>query len=170
MNKNHYLYVGLGVIITAASLAFGFALHKRHHCHHHGHHGYHAKAQQGESGKSFAPMSEKKLKRIARKLDLSEAQRDALFAVAESKRETMREIAQQKRATRDALLELDPTAANYRQRATQLAADAADLARRRTLLFADIKSELADTLTEAQAQKVMRMLTGRGHHKYRRNH
>lgn len=170
MNKKHYLYAGLGVIVTAALLAFGFAQHKRHHCHHHGHHGYHAKAQQGESGKSFAPMSEKKLKRIARKLDLSESQRDALFAVAESKRETMREIAQQKRATRDALLELDPTAANYRQRATQLAADSADLARRRTLLLADIKSELADTLTEAQAQKVMRMLTRRGHHKRHRNH
>ncbi|MGI9311767.1 MAG: Spy/CpxP family protein refolding chaperone [bacterium] len=149
MSKKKYLYAALaGAIVIAGALA---ACNVRHDYHHdgdrigHAHHGL--------------MLGERMIKRLSRKLELDDAQRDALRTVAEDARPSLMRMRDQLRESRRAMLDLDPNAADYDDRVAELASQHGALASEMTRKAAEIKATLAEVLTAKQMERLTKMLS-----------
>lgn len=135
------LLVGTGAAVAGSS--GGHHDHNRGWGHHRGH--------------SVAHM----IKRLGKHLDLSSEQKTSLGEIAERNRDAMRANRLQGKTLRNAAMTIDPMAADYDQRANELADQASELAREQALLVAGMYKEVAAVLTPEQREELREMMNER---------
>ena len=114
-------------------------------------------------GHDMKMMSDRMITKLSRKLKLEESQRDALFAAADEVRPEFRSMREQMYQSRREMHDLEPKADNYDQKVAELAKKHAELASKMTVVVAEIKSTLADVLTEEQMAQLKEMREHRRH-------
>ncbi len=123
--------------------------------HHRGRHGF--------GGPDVHMLSERMIGKLSRKLDLDDAQREALFAAADATRPAARDMRRQFREFHAAMHDLDPKAPDYAAAAAELAKQHGTMASAMTLLVADLKAIMAEVLSTAQMEKFQAMWQRRHH-------
>lgn len=113
---------------------------------------------------------------LSEKLDLTQAQQDALAEQMKNKREQMRSLKKQRHELRSALTQLNPQAKDYQAQLDKLTKDAEFLARETVMqkaeqhktLFSILtpqqRQEFAELKAERKAEREERMDDSRGHH------
>jgi len=113
------------------------------------------------AGKPTAEMMQKRLDRMAGKLDLNDAQKQQLKALFDNKQANR----ESKKAERDALQEqmsqLDPTADDYDQKLADFANTKSELVRQKTIAKGEMRKQMAQILTPEQQAKMKEMRKGR---------
>lgn len=169
-----FIYGALGLSALAAVIAVpiyaggghGNGWHDDHDDHgeyHDGHGDYHDDHDRhgyghGRHGYGVHLLSDRKIDKLSRRLNLDAAQQDALFSAADEARAMEREVRQQLRESRRILSDLDANAADYADQVAEMAKQNGDLASRMTTALAEMKSKLAAVLTEAQMDELMERL------------
>jgi len=111
-----------------------------------------------------AELVKKRLNRLATKLELSEDQKLQMQVVMENQMNTIRPLREQKRALRESLRNLDPTANTYDEDLARLAFEKSELTRQMVLARGQNRKSMAAILTLEQ-QATMKQL-----HEKRRGH
>lgn len=83
-------------------------------------------------------------------VNLSEAQKQAIHQIMESRHDELRSMHDSERQLHETLLKLDPRNADYTAQVGDIAQQAAAHAAQRVQLMAQIKSDVYGTLTDAQ--------------------
>ena len=117
-----------------------------------GHHG-------GHHGGAF---SQRRIERMADYLQLSDAQRERVFAILDEARPQLRQSMRDMRELRGELMRLDANAADYRERSEALATRAGEALQAMMLDGAEIKSRLLAQLSEEQRAQAVEMMDKRG--------
>jgi len=121
----------------------------------------------GQRGGEFGEFAERRVERMADYLELSEAQRDRVFAILDEARPQMRESMRDLRQLRGELIGLDTSVPNYRERSEALAARAGEALQAMMLGGADLKARVLAELTEEQRAQALEMMARRGKGKHR---
>lgn len=125
----------------------------------------------GFGGKHFAGDSvefvKKRLDRLTTKLELSEDQKVQMQVVLESQISIMKPLREQKRALRESLRNLDPTANTYDEELARLAFEKSELTRQMVLARGQKRKNMAAILTPEQQAKMKQLREKRrGHGKH----
>ena len=165
MNKERLKYGAFGALILALAMVAVYAMHFGwHHWlggHSGGKHGQHYDerhdGRHGGQGYHHGKylFSERVMKKLSKRLDLSDQQRESLRGIAAEFHPLVQRLREQMRETRKALRELNPQTDNYRTQIADLAKRQAELATVLTVAIGDAKAKFADTLNEEQMAKFM---------------
>ena len=127
-----------------------------------GHKGHHGKMHhRGKRGKHM-------MKRMARKLGLTDEQKAEMKTLREAHREEMKPLREQRKAIRTSLEALDPAAADYDAQITVIADQQANLARQMFILKNKMKQQMSAVLTDEQRAKMKEMRAERKQRKEQR--
>lgn len=127
-----------------------------------GHHG-----DRGHMGGPMGGFALHKMERIAERLELSDAQRDTIFAAIDTARPTLRDAMRGMRDGRQTLMELDPASADYQSRSAELAASAGQNLSKMVSTLADVKAKVFAELNDeqrAELETLMAQRRGGKHH------
>lgn len=105
---------------------------------------------------------EAKIERMMDKVDVSDAQRDQIRGVLDAQRPQFRAQRDKMKATRMALMRLDPQTADYDAEVNRLAAEVAQGSQELVMLMASGRKQIWQVLTETQRAKASEMM-----HKHR---
>jgi Spy/CpxP family protein refolding chaperone len=113
----------------------------------------------------FGHGHEMMLEHMVDRLDLSQAQRDQVFAVLDNVRPAMRELRFTFMNQRRAFMDLRPTDDDYQTRLTALSTEVGKLASQAVVLIGETRAKIAAFLTEEQREQARQMLEEhRGQH------
>lgn len=100
---------------------------------------------------------ERHMEYLSEELELSKVQQEALEEAMSSRRGDMKETMQNRRALQQAIMALDPNAADYKQKLDALSDQAAEQARMMVQQKAEQKAKLFAILTPEQKQEFAEM-------------
>ncbi len=104
-------------------------------------------------GHGFGKDTDRMIGKMARKLDMTDEQRDQAFAIADKYRPQVREAKFAMRENMQSLHELDPAATDYTQKTESLADQQGDLIADTIKLRTAMQAELEQILTAEQKEK-----------------
>ncbi len=129
------------------------------HGHGHGHgmrsehgHGHGMRSEHGRGIRNDGMPS-----KIFQNLGLDEAQRNAFIDAANESKREWTAVSEQIRESRKIMQDMDPKADDYDVKVVELAKRHAELASQMTILMAGMKSTMADLLTDAQWQEIIKL-------------
>jgi protein CpxP len=149
MKKTAIAVTVVAALITAVLLVPSFAGR--------GQHGVDGMWRHARGGGGFGLGFEHKVERLVHKLDLSQAQREQVFAVLDETRPARREIRWAFADQRRAFMQLQPTDADYQDRLTEIAGDMGKLTNRMVVLLGETRAKVAALLTEEQRQQLQNL-------------
>lgn len=123
----------------------------------------------GDGGRGGFFLSDRMVDKLSKRLELSKAQRDAVYAAADEARPALRAARDQWRESRRAMRELTPGESGYDAKAAELAKANAKHAEQATLHIAKFKAGVFAALNAEQTAQLQKMLDRRGKG-YKRGH
>jgi Spy/CpxP family protein refolding chaperone len=152
MKKTAIVLTVVTGLITATLLVPSFADR--------GHHGF---WRHGHGPRGFGFESGMKVERMLYRLDLSQEQRQQIFAVLDEARPAMRDIGFTLADYRREFKRMQPTDDNYQARLTEIADDVSRLSKRLVLLLGETRAKVAALLTDEQREQLRQMPRGHRH-------
>lgn len=103
-----------------------------------------------------------KMERLAERLDLSDEQRDKVFAILDEARPEMRDTMFELRDERKNFMQLDPQADNYAAETDRMAKLAGEKAEQMVRKMAELKARILAELNDEQRAELEQMMEKRG--------
>ncbi len=98
--------------------------------------------------------AQKRLDRMAKKLGLSDEQKQQVKALRENRRNSMKPLRQQRKSLRKQMALLDPKASDFDQNVAEIANTKAELTRSMTIARGESRKQMAQILTTEQLVKM----------------
>ncbi len=112
-------------------------------------------------GKPSAERIQKRFDRMAKKLDLSDVQKQQIKALKENRRNSMKPLREQRKELRGQMATLNPRASDYDQNVAEIANTKAELTRSMTIARGSSRKQMATILTVEQQAKLKKMRANR---------
>ncbi|MCB1755856.1 MAG: Spy/CpxP family protein refolding chaperone [Gammaproteobacteria bacterium] len=122
----------------------------------------HTMHRDGGMGKQGGMMQERGFNRMAKKLDLSDEQKNRIEEILTGNRENSADIREQLMENRKAMRDLDPGAADYDAKVEELAASGSELHKQMTLERASMRKQINEVLNDEQRDKMSSFQEKRG--------
>jgi len=149
--------------MLAGALAVTTAAYAGPHCKKGGKHGK-------WSAEDKAAFMEKRMERMASKLELTDEQKEGMKSLMENHRNAMKPLHDEKRAIRQEMMNLDPKADDYAAKLADIANRKAEISRQITIARGEKRQKMAQLLTPEQLAKKQEMRAEHGKRRGMRHH
>ena len=157
MKTQTLLATTIATTTMAGLLTFASVAHAGPNCSGKGGHAKHSQMSDADK----AQRMEKRLNRMAAKLDLSDEQKTQVQALKQNSRNEIKPLRNEQRALRKELRQLDPKASDYSAKLADAANRQAELTRQMIVAKGTQRQQMASILTTEQLAKHKEMLSNR---------